>query len=80
MRDALKRAYAAKLAAEQAATIKAAAPAPAPAKAIKPPKAEKHWGSRDYPHPVRAPAKAAPAAAAKPRHVVSIPGRESYER
>jgi len=78
MRDAIKRAYAAKLEAEAKLQASAPAPAPAPATAITPPKAEKHWGSRDYPHPVRV-AKVAPAAA-KPKHVVSIPGRASYER
>ena len=76
MKSAILRAYAAKLEAE--AKLQASAPAPAPATAITPPKPEKHWGSRDYPHPVRV-AKVAPAAA-KPKHVVAIPGRASYDK
>lgn len=75
MRDAIKRAYATKLEAE--AKLQASAPAPDPAKAITPPKPEKHWGSRDYPPTVRVAPK---VAARKPRHIVSIPGRQSYER
>ena len=79
MRDALKRLHAAKLAEEEATVKATTSPStPAPAKAVTPPTPTKHWGSRDYPHPVRA-AKAAPAAP-KQRHVVSKPGFASYEK
>ena len=77
MKEALQRAMAAKLAADAKTKTLAPAKAAAPAVANAVTHA-KHWAARDYPAPV--PAVKTPTNKAKTRHVVSVPGRTSYDK